>query len=229
MKNQDFDNEYFAHREKDLLNRLKMHALDRKWVRKLIGEYGGKPILLDIGCSDGSFAADFSRDGFRIFGIEPNVFQANLASQKGIQIVDTFEEIPHLDVVIIRGTLHHLPNYRIVLESVFTLFEKSPGQSDKWIFILAEPNSESQTFRRFQKLPAIEQSQNFQSNYKIFGARELKEYFQLKGEVHLDYPYLRTPYRKLWRDSLQTISSNYLGTPWFRNQFNLGVRISRYR
>lgn len=235
MQFQDFNDEYFNAREKDMYQRFLMHELDRRFIRKLISEdfLGEKSILLDIGCSDGTFVYPFIQNGWEVYGIEPNIAQQKLAIAKGVKIVEHVSEIPQLDLVVIRGTLHHLPDWEASLDEIFTKFQISPIKKSKWLFILAEPNADSWIFQKFGKLPAVEENPQFGSNYRIFSSQELNEYFVKSGAVvHVQYPYLKTPYRKFWRDLLKVsrmfFLKRYERTPWFGNMFNMAVEMRFY-
>jgi SAM-dependent methyltransferase len=222
----DFDADYFEARQKDSIRRHKMHELDRKLILRKLGSKGKTRLkLLDIGCANGEFSKPFLLKGWEIFGIEINQEQAEIAGKSGIRILKSIENPPNFDVVLIRGTLHHIPDATSLLESITRNFRLGDGAT-KHLFILAEPNSESMIYRNFQKLPAIEDSDRFSSNYQIYGAKKLKKYLNLLGyDATLSYPYFKTPYRTFVKDccrALQMVLTNqYISTPWFRNMFNI--------
>ena len=227
----DFDGDYFLARNATKKQRETMHELDRKWVTKILStsRFSQHSSLLDIGCSDGKFLEPFHQKGFRICGIEPNQVQANKASDAGTKIVTKPSEVEDLGVVVIRGTLHHLPDFEETICQIFEAFNNSSSGDDKFLFVLAEPNADSRIFQRFGKLPALEESAGFSSNYRVYSAERLKQYFEMKGaEVALAYPYMNTPYSNLPLDILKYTSmmlfGRYIKVPWFGNMFNMGVR-----
>lgn len=231
MNLKNFDDNYHLARISTTRQRETMHKLDRKWIAKnlLTSKFSQKSSFLDIGCSDGNFLRPFHQKGFRICGIEPNKMQANKAAGAGIEIVTKPSEVSDLGAVVIRGTLHHLPDFEEVIHQVFESFNNSTSGDDKFIFVLAEPNADSRIFQRFGRLPALEEKLDFTSNYRVHSAERLKQYFELYGaEVVLAYPYINTPYSNLPLDFLKHSSmmllGHYIKVPWFRNMFNMAVR-----
>jgi hypothetical protein len=224
--NSDFNRAYFDQRKFDIRRREKMHALDRKFIEKQVSKSLSLPIsLLDIGCEDGSFSKPFLSYGWNVFGIEINSKIAKLANANGIKLLKSVELDKKFDIVIIRGTLHYLPDYETVLQSIKSNFIEFDGNT-KWLFILAEPNAESFIYRRFNKLPSIEDDIYFRSNHKIHGANALRIHLRELGfTTVLKYPYIKTPYRKLPSDIKEFIillfTKRYKPFPWFRNTFNL--------
>jgi SAM-dependent methyltransferase len=231
MNFKDFDDAYFLARIPTNKQRETMHELDRKWITQnlLTSKFSHQSSLLDIGCSDGKFLEPYHQRGYRICGIEPNRLQAKKASDAGTEIITEPSEVSDLGAVIIRGTLHHLPDFEETMHQIFEAFNKSTSDDDKFIFVLAEPNADSRIFQRFGKLPALEENPNFSSNYRVHSAERLQQYFEMYGaEVVLAYPYINTPYSNLPLDFLKYISMMYLGryikVPWFGNMFNMSVR-----
>lgn len=232
MQFEDFNNQYFDARMNDMRERLLMHELDREFISRGFteGVSGKKLTLLDIGCADGAFVEPFIQQGHEVYGIEPNEAQRNLARAKGVKIVESISEIPSLDLVTIRGTLHHLPDWKASVEEIFAKFQLDPNKKTKWLFILAEPNSSSWIYRKFGRLPAVEEDSQFKSNYKIFSVGELREFFVNRGAAtHVQFPYLKTPYQHFWRDLIKVcrmlVLRRYERTPWFCNMFNMAVEI----
>ena len=87
---EDFGDSYFEKRIKTQKQRLDMHRLDFNWVQARLREIGHhRAKILDIGCSDGAFLNQFSKDQFELFGIEPNEQEAKKSKKLGIQILDT--------------------------------------------------------------------------------------------------------------------------------------------
>lgn len=206
-----------------------MHQLDFDWVRKKLGKMPhAKYKILDIGCSDGSFLNQFPRHEFELFGIEPNKTEAMKSTALGIRILDSCDDYSDFDVVVIRGTLHHLPNSQEFLNQLLLSFSVPNLVGDKYFFALANPNSEALVYRKFKKLPALEKQLTFSSLYKVWGAKELKKSLEEKGAlVKLSYPYFDTPYRNLVTDltkfSISVIWNTYKDFAFPRNMFNLSA------
>ena len=232
MQFEDFNDHYFDARVNDMRERHLMHELDREYISRRVTKSVSvkKSTLLDIGCADGAFVEPFILQGHEVYGIEPNEAQRNLARAKGVKIVESISEVPGLDLVIIRGTLHHLPDWRASVDEIFEKFQIDLNKNTKWLFILAEPNSSSWIYQKFGRLPAVEEDSQFKSNYKIFSAGELREYFVNRGAfIHVQFPYLKTPYQHFWRDLIKVsrmlVLRRYERTPWFGNMFNMAVEV----
>ena len=226
----DFDDSYFESRLKSESLRMKMHERDRKWVLNRIGL--NEPIkevsartFLDIGCSNGEFLKGFSHRG-GCWGIEPNTMMQRIAQSNGVQIVSSVSEISHLDTVILRGVLHHLPDYKQTFREIVEAFINSKSSNNKFLFLLANPNSESLVYRKFGRLPALEFGGDFASVYKVHGAREILSELNLQGFTgRLQYPYFSTPYANPTKDLVSFAGSfmtgKYTPFPFPRNMFNL--------
>ena len=224
----DFNDLYFAKRLHTQKLRHKMHRLDYNWIRAKLGEIGSTRYkILDIGCSDGHFLNQFSKSHFDLFGIEPNESQAEMSKRIGIQIIQPITSFENFDIVIIRGTLHHLPNSNNFLDELSLSFQNL--DKNKYFFALANPNSESFLFKNFGTLPALEKNPTFESVFKVWGGRELANLLESKGaQVDLTYPYFRSPYKKLFSDSanfwISLISKSYRDFSFPRNMFNLAAK-----
>jgi hypothetical protein len=231
----DFDDSYFESCLKTNSLRMKMHERDRKWVThnisliEKINEVSARTFL-DIGCSDGEFLKGFSL-GEGCWGIEPNTNMQKVALSNGVRIATSISEISHLDTVILRGVLHHLPDYKQTFGQIVETFTNSKSSNKKVLFLLANPNSESIVYRKFGRLPALEFGLDFASIYKVHGAKEVLRELNLlgfDGSVH--YPYLYTPYSNPTKDVISFaesfITEKYRPFPFPRNMFNL---VATYR
>lgn len=236
MNTIDFDESYFEARKRSDAQRMTMHDIDRKWVMSFINS--AKPVaqqskraFLDIGCSDGRFLKGF---GFAEgnWGIEPNASQSEMARDNGLKMVDSASEVPRLDTVILRGVLHHLPDYRETISKIIHAFTNSQSSNTKFLFLLANPNAGSLMYKKFGRLPALESGTNFNSVYKVHGAKEIMGELNLNGFIgHLHYPYLLTPYSHPIQDFSSIIKSvtlrRYIPSPFPRNMFNLALELIR--
>ena len=224
----DFKDLYFEQRLQTEEQRHAMHRLDYNWVRAKLGKNLSKRLtVLDIGCSDGHFLNQFPQKNFNLFGIEPNKKQAEISQRLGIQIIQPVTSFENFDIVIIRGTLHHLPNSNNFLDELSHSF--SNLDRAKYFFALANPNSESFLFKSFGTLPALEKSPTFESIFKVWGGKELANLLESKGaQVDLCYPYFRSPYKKIFSDFpnlwISLISNSYRNFAFPRNMFNLAAK-----
>lgn len=219
----DFDDEYFSKRESSASKRKQMHLLDYRWVRNNLPSFKGNQLsIIDIGCDDGGFLTLFEDSVFTKYGIEPNSSRAEIALKNGITIIKNLEEIQALDIAIIRGTLHHIPNASELIHSISQILSNSNGS----FFILANPNAESWLYRRFKRLPMLEDSSEFTSIYKVFGAKTLKREMENLGyRVKISFPYLKSPYALPFVDLpsvlIGIIIKKYVARPFPRNIFNM--------
>lgn len=230
MNSSDFDDSYFAARVSSDAMRMRMHEIDRSWLLRQI--YSIEPkgnkaprTYLDIGCADGRFLCGFHLEG-GIWGIEPNARQQEIAKENGLQVTDTISKVENLDSVILRGVLHHLPDYKDTFGQITEAFLHSKSLNRKFLFLLANPNSNSILYRKFGRLPALEFGSNFDSVYKFHAAEEvLCELNSLGFKGRIQYPYIRTPYSRPFKDLkafTQSIAvGKYIPTPFPRNMFNL--------
>ena len=226
----DFDNKYFQDRKSGEGARLRQTDLDFEWVMKRGSQMllkNRKGIVFDFGCSDGYLLKLFNPDNFELHGLEINTMMENIASSKGIEMHANINELDKIDVFLMRGVLHHLPDYVGTFNELLNVFLNS-DRSSMQIFLLANPNADSFLWRRFQRLPMVEEGDNFNSVYKIHNALQLRDWFLKKGaNVEIVYPYLHTPYRKLSKDLISFIycvaTDRYRKFAWPRNIFNMSV------
>jgi hypothetical protein len=141
-------------------------------------------------------------------------------------MTDAISEVTDLDSVILRGVLHHLPDYKETFGKIIEAFLNSKSLNSKLLFLLANPNSDSIIYRKFERLPALEFGTGFDSVYKVHAANEILRELNLlgfKGRVY--YPYLQTPYSSPLEDFKTFIKSiateKFIPTPFPRNIFNL--------
>ncbi len=71
---------------------VKYFSLKKKL--KLINRlHPGKGILLDIGTGTGDFLTVAKKDGWKIFGVEPNTKARGLATGKGMEVLPSLEDL----------------------------------------------------------------------------------------------------------------------------------------
>ena len=215
MQKVEFGDEYFSKRNLNDLRRLKSFALEARFMHKYADNTG---TVCDVGCSTGEFLKFIKWQGGK-FGIEVNSFAAKEAKKSSIQIIEQLQDaIEIFDVIILRGTIQHLPS---PFETIKTAFDKlRPGGV---LFFIATPNTDSIYFRTFGDLPAFD----FPRNYWLPGFNQLKlvcerEGFSFSGA---QYPYLKSGYASWW-DFVKFIARIFLRTPRLgcafpRNMMNL--------
>ena len=229
----DFDDKYFQARKSGEASRLRQTDLDFEWLMKKssLGTSKNKKTVFDFGCSDGYLLNLFDPRYFDAHGLEINSSMEVLARSKGINMHSSLSEINEIDIFILRGVLHHLPDYAKTFEQLLTIFLNSDRNSIE-IFLLANPNARSFSWTRFQRLPMVERDDEFKSVYKIHDVLELRNWFLKKGaEVEITYPYLNTPYRSLRKDLSNFLYSfstdTYRSFAWPKNIFNMHIKFTK--
>ena len=194
----DFDDRYHEVRESSNKKRTLQHESDFLEVEKFINlnvDLLRKPIgeleIIDIGCSNGEFSEKFNSIG-SVTGVEINKIQASEAAKR-IKLV--LREIPKnsiFDIVLIRGTLQHLPDENIF----FNFLSENLAGPGAIVAILANPNADSAIYKRTGSLPALDVSPKFESNFKIYSPSSLTPKLTDCGisVKQISYPYFRTPY-----------------------------------
>ena len=171
----DFDDRYHEVRESSNKKRTLQHESDFLEVEKFINlnvDLLRKPIgeleIIDIGCSNGEFSEKFNSIG-SVTGVEINKIQASEAAKR-IKLV--LREIPKnsiFDIVLIRGTLQHLPDENIF----FNFLSENLAGPGAIVAILGNPNADSAIYKRTGSLPALDVSPKFESNFKIYSPSSL--------------------------------------------------------
>ncbi len=227
----DFGDTYFQDRKLGEVLRLRQTDLDFHWIRQKIILISSekKQAVFDFGCSDGYLLSKFDPMYFEAHGLEINKSMELLAKSKGIKMHSSLIEVNAVDIFIMRGVLHHLPEYEKTFNELLSIFSNSNRKSIQ-IFLLANPNAGSFLWKRFQRLPMVERNDHFTSVFKVHHAVELRNYFLSKGaEVEIAYPYLNTPYRSLRKDIinfLYSFSTNtYRDFAWPKNIFNMHITL----
>jgi len=114
---------------------VKYFSLKKKL--KLINRlHPGKGILLDIGTGTGDFLTVAKKDGWKIFGVEPNTKARGLATGKGMEVLPSLEDLreDQFDVITLWHVLEHLPDVEHQLNKFHKLL-KPDG-----LLVIAVPN-----------------------------------------------------------------------------------------
>lgn len=95
--------------------------------------------LLDIGAGTGEFILQAQKNGWEVQGVEPNAKARRLASEKGVSLRASLEDLQEkkYDVVTLWHVLEHLPNLEASIARITSLI-KPEG-----ILVVAVPNYKS--------------------------------------------------------------------------------------
>ena len=227
--NETFNSTYFQNRTHDKINRNKMYQLDINFIRKNVNDIA-KYRILDVGCSDGSFI-NLLVENNDLYGLEINEDQAKNAALQLRAVFRNLDEVLnskiYFDVLIFRGTLHHL-----TVAEITKLIDLKP----KYIVILQAPNFESLVIRRlgYENCNFICPNPEVSKTVSPHGIAWIesnisRDKFKIEK---LDYPYWRTPYRKTWSDFTKTLTNmifaNHLNRRYInafpRNVFRLVLK-----
>ena len=227
----DFGDKYFQDRKPGEVLRIRQTDLDFQWImrRVIMNSSEKKKVVFDFGCSDGYLLSKFDPMYFDTHGLEINSSMELLAKSKGIKMHSSLIEMNEINIFILRGVLHHLPEYTKTFDELLSIFSNSNGKSIQ-IFLLANPNAGSFLWKRFQRLPMVERDDHFKSVFKVHEALELSSYFlNIGAEVEIDYPYFNTPYRFLRKDIMNFLYSfstkTYRNFAWPKNIFNMHITL----
>jgi len=106
--------------------------------------------LLDVGCATGNFIKDLANTGnWRVTGVEPDPYAANIAAGKGLTIInEPFETAPieenSFDVITFWDVLEHMHFPLEGLKKAWSLLD------DHGLILLRLPNAASWDARLFQ-------------------------------------------------------------------------------
>lgn len=119
------------------------HLVKQKAIRdkvNLIEYYNGtKGIVLDIGCGTGDFLAEAQKKNWKTVGMEPNDKAKTIANQKGVFLVEAYDELKnhYFDVITMWHVLEHVPDLDFQIKELKRLL-KPDGT-----IIIAVPNYKS--------------------------------------------------------------------------------------
>ncbi len=184
----EFDDSYFQERHLNDSRRLKSFSLEKEFILKFANL---DLTVCDVGCSTGEFLSFLSWKGAK-YGLEINKFAANEARKRSIKIIESLNDCSRdLEVIIMRGTIQHLPSPFEFIESAYK--KLAPGGV---LLFLATPNIDSIYYRIFRDLPALDYPRNFW----LPGAKHLKLVATRVGFNFMDaeFPYFNSGYASLW-------------------------------
>ena len=195
-----FDSDYNKKIETKLyLQRKIQYKLDSSHIKKYFQDTINKKIL-DFGCGNGEFLQFFKS---KKFGFEIN---KSITPKKNITYLNykTLRS-KRLDLVIMRGSIEHLPEPLLALNKICKLIKKNG-----YLFITATPGS--------QNISMFLDKKNFNQNKKehiyhfdhVNLSLILLRYFLFN--ISIDFQYYKTPYmniKKDYREQVKSLKSLY--------------------
>lgn len=117
---------------------VKSYMLQKKigWIEN---EKKGRGKLLDIGAGTGDFLLEAKNKGWEVFGAEPNSRARDLASKKGLNLINDTSEFRsgEFDVITLWHVLEHVPDLEEQIIELKRLLKKD------WLLVIAVPNFKS--------------------------------------------------------------------------------------
>ncbi|KAA3623338.1 MAG: class I SAM-dependent methyltransferase [Flavobacterium sp.] len=161
-----------------LYQAIKKYSLRKKTgLIKKINKGPGS--LLDIGAGTGAFLNSAKNKGWTIEGVEPNAKAREIASEKGIELLASMDDIAdkQYHVVTLWHVLEHLPDLDKVVQNISTLVK--PGGN----LVVAVPN------------------------FKSYDAKYYKEYWAAYDTPRHLWHFSRTAVQKLFEKDFEFIES----------------------
>ena len=216
LKFNNYHNNYFKFRTENDYKRLLQFKLDKKFIEKYINK--GK--ICDVGCSTGEFIKQLdweTKD--QVYGMETNNFAKKIAKKNKIKFNNNiFNKKNYFDLIIFRGTIHHIDEpFKFLKQSFYSL------KKGKFICILSTPNINSLYFFINKKLPNLDEKLSFYYPSDLSLERSLKNIgFKV---IETQYPYITTPYCNLILDHIKFIINltkiHYLPHAFWHNSINI--------
>lgn len=143
--------QYISHSDKKESFFDKIYHLVRRYAiiqkTNLVKRHVPQGTILDFGCGTGYFLEHCKKNGFEVFGIEPNSTARNIAAKKDIPVYDNINFIhgKKFDAISLWHVLEHLYNPKQYIETFYNLLNK------KGILILALPNRNSYDAKKYKE------------------------------------------------------------------------------
>ncbi|WP_324720202.1 class I SAM-dependent methyltransferase [Salinimicrobium sp. HB62] len=151
---------------KDLMLSKKLNWIER--------EKPGQGNILDIGAGTGDFLLAAKKRGWKVFGAEPNSGARNLASKKGLPLIDNTKSFPShsFDVITMWHVLEHVPDLEEQISELNRLL-KPDG-----LLVIAVPNFKSYDARKYKEFWA---AYDVPRHLYHFSPSAMKEIFSSAG------------------------------------------------
>lgn len=203
MKTQYGSDYFICHGYGSDPKRAAMYAQEVSRLSKLFPDKmrGGK--ILDVGCGLGLWYSHL-RGEWQKYGVEPDEYAANCARENGVTIGGYEHEANSFDVIVFRGTIQHIDfPFRALHECTRIL---KPGGL---MVFLATPNTNSIVYKLFGTLPALDPPRN----WMLVSDAQMIQILTNLGykDIHVNYPYLGTPYANPLKDMLLFFVSLFCG------------------
>jgi SAM-dependent methyltransferase len=185
-----YDEQFFADylADRPSLAFRQRQAMYRQEFRR-ITRYVRSGRVLDVGCGLGDFLELFDPAQWQRYGIEVAPLALKALRARGIETNPFCEPEGSFDLVIFRGTIHHIDEPMVAIKRGIRWLR--PGG---YMVFLATPNIGGLCYRLFQELPAIDPPRNFmQVSDRIL--RMLLENLGMEV-VRFEFPYRETPYAR---------------------------------
>lgn len=124
---------------------VKRYSIAKK-VTLITKENNGAGSLLDVGAGTGGFLVKAKSKGWEICGIEVNNEARNLATKKGVNLIDKFNDLKdeRFDVITLWHVLEHLPDLNETIVKLNQFLNKNGT------LIIAVPNFKSYDARYYK-------------------------------------------------------------------------------
>ncbi|MBX6330647.1 MAG: class I SAM-dependent methyltransferase [Gemmatimonadaceae bacterium] len=185
-----YDEQFFADylAERPSLAFRQRQAMYRQELQR-ITRYVDSGRVVDVGCGLGDFLELFDHARWQRYGIEVAPLALHVLQARGIDTNPFREPDESFDLVIFRGTIHHIDEPMVAIKRGIRWLR--PGG---YMVFLATPNIGGVCYRLFQELPAIDPPRNFmQVSDRIL--RMILENLGMEV-VRFEFPYRETPYAR---------------------------------
>ena len=200
-------NDYIGMRFKDK-EKTQQRAVQYKIDKDFIENFVSSGKVLDVGCSGGFFLGVLSNN-FEKFGLEIDGEAVKYAEKtydfgKNVKLcaLEDFEySAKSFDLIIMRGTIEHLPDPRISAPKIPYLLKP-----DGYFYIAATPNVDSfcaEVYReKWNQFHPIR-------HLTYFSVKTISQFLDKYGLklIAKDLPYMETPYADLEKDHIEMLKA----------------------
>ncbi len=124
---------------------IKKTTIQQK-LKLVLKQQKNKGVLLDVGCGTGDFLAAALASGWQIKGYEPNEKARKIAQNKGVELIQSTQDLPEksVDVITMWHVLEHVPDVKAQIAELKRLVK--PGGT----IVIAVPNYKSFDAKHYQ-------------------------------------------------------------------------------